>query len=198
MIMKNILAKISKKDKWKLLYRFIRLFFYLIAAVFICIFCEHLTANLKYFIGTLMLTYGIGEIGFEVLFNFKKCYRAEKFYLGIIDIVLGIVMFFAGFEYSNVCIMWATWGIMRECFEIKDIFAELKWIPIKIISGIESIVVIVFSILLLFDPSEHHAMIHLFILSLIELPINCLIPICNEFYEIKHHNNTDEEFNEEE
>ena len=56
---------------------------------------------------------------------------------------------------------------------------KLKNIVPKILSGVESIVIIVFSILLLIEPGHHHAMIHLYLL-MAELVIAPLTPLLDE------------------
>ena len=89
------------------------------------------------------------------------------------------VLLFVNFSYESVCVIWATWSILRESYEIKEIACELKNIVPKVISGVESIVVIVFSILLLIEPGHHHALIHLYLL-LAELLITPLTPLLDE------------------
>ena len=77
------------------------------------------------------------------------------------------------------CVIWATWSIVRESFEIKELVTEIKSWTLTIISGIESIAVIVFSVMLILEPGEHHAMIHMYLL-LFELILTPLIPLLDE------------------
>ena len=61
-------------------------------------------------------------------------------------------------EYSAVCIIWATWSIVRESHEIKELVTEIVSVPLTIISGLESIAVIVLSIMLIseyFESKKH-------------------------------------------
>lgn len=165
-------------------YNLIKLGVYLALAVLVFIFRETLVENLKYFIGGLMILYAVEEILFIVLHHIHHIFHEDKVYLGFIELVLGVVLMFVNISVEGVCIMWATWSILRESYEIKEIACELKNIAPKILSGVESVVIIVFSILLLIEPGEHHAMIHLYLL-LAELVIAPLTPLLDELIEKK-------------
>ena len=69
--------------------------------------------------------------------------------------------------------------IIRESFEIKELVTEIKSWTLTIISGIESIAVIILSIMLILEPGEHHAMVHMYLL-LLELLLTPLIPLLDE------------------
>ena len=165
-------------------YNLIKLGVYLALAVLVFIFRETLVENLKYFIGGLMILYAVEEILFIVLHHIHHIFHEDKVYLGFIELVLGVVLMFVNISVEGVCIMWATWSILRESYEIKEIACELKNIAPKILSGVESVVIIVFSILLLIEPGVHHAMIHLYLL-LAELVIAPLTPLLDELIEKK-------------
>ncbi len=89
-------------------------------------------------------------------------------------------------EYSAVCIIWATWSIVRESHEIKELVTEIVSVPLTIISGLESIAVIVLSIMLISEPTHHHALIHIYLL-LAELILTPLVPMLDEYFESKKH-----------
>ena len=161
-------------------YNLIKLGVYIVLGILVFIFRETLVHNLKYFIGGLMLLYALEEILFILIHHLHHVFHEDKLYLGLIELIFGIVLLSVNVSYEGVCIIWATWSILRESYEIKEIACELKTIPPKIISGIESIVVIVFSILLIIEPGEHHAMIHLYLL-LVELIVTPLTPLLDEF-----------------
>ena len=160
-------------------YNLIKLGVYIVLAVLVFIFRETLVENLKYFIGGLMILYAVEEVLFIILHHIHHILHEEKVYLGFIELLLGIVLLCVPVSYESVCIIWATWSILRESYEVKEIFCELHNIVPKIISGIESIVIIVFSILLIIEPGEHHAMIHLYLL-LAELVVTPLTPLLDE------------------
>ena len=160
-------------------YNLIKLAVYVVLAVLVFILREKLVENLKYFIGGLMIFYAIEEVLFIVLHHIHHLLHQDKVYLGFIELVLGIVLLCVNIDVVGVCIIWATWSILRESYEIKEIACELKNIVPKILSGVESIVIIVFSILLLIEPGHHHAMIHLYLL-MAELVIAPLTPLLDE------------------
>lgn len=160
-------------------YNLIKLGVYVILAVLIFIFRTELVENLKFFIGGLMILYAVEEILFIALHHIHHIFHEDKVYLGFIELVLGVVLLCANLSIESVCIIWATWSILRESYEIKEIACELKNIVPKIVSGAESLVIIVFSIMLLIEPGEHHAMIHLYLL-LVELVVAPLTPLLDE------------------
>ena len=165
-------------------YNLIKLAIYVVLAVLIFIFREKLITNLNYFIGGLMILYAVEEILFIVIHHVHHLLHEDKVYLGFIELILGIVLLCVDLSCESVCVIWATWSILRESYEIKEIACELKNIAPKIISGTESLVIIVFSIMLLFEPGEHHAMIHLYLL-LAELVIAPLTPLLDELLDKK-------------
>ena len=176
------------EEKSHIKYYLGKLILFLIIAVMVFVFKTPLVENLKYFIGGLMLLYGLEEILFEIIYSRHHLLHKDKIYLGFIETLFGIVMLCALMSYESVCIIWATWSILRESYEIKEIVAEYKALAPRIISGVESIAVIVFSILLILEPGEHHAMIHLYLL-LLELTLAPLVPLIEELIMSKAKNN---------
>ena len=176
------------EEKSHIKYLFVKLGVFVALAVCVFIFREQLIANLKYFIGGLMLLYGIEEVLFEVIFRGKFFWKGEKTYLGLVELVLGTTLFFFPLEANPeevmkmTCVIWAAWSILREAFEIKELFLEIKSVALTIISGIESIAVIVLSVMLILEPGEHHAMLHLYLL-LFELVLTPLVPLLDEIIE---------------
>ena len=164
-------------------YYAIKLAIYVVLAVLVFVFRETLVEYLKYFIGGLMLLYGLEEILFEIVFKDKHFWHKDKIYLGSIEIVFGTTLLIINLpyeaDYEAVCVVWATWSIVREAFEIKELVTEIKSWTLTIISGIESIAVIVLSVMLILEPGEHHAMIHMYLL-LAELVLTPLIPMLDE------------------
>ena len=167
------------EEKSHVKYYLVKLGVFTILAILVFIFREPLVENLKYFIGGLMLLYGLEEILFEILYSRHHILHQGKLYLGGIELLLGVVMLSVPMSYESVCIIWATWSILREAYEIKEVFSEIKCLAPKILSATESVVVIVFSILLIIEPGEHHAMIHLYLL-LAELIVSPLTPLLDE------------------
>ena len=176
------------EEKSHIKYLIVKLAIFVVLAVLVFIFREQLVEHLKYFIGGLILLYGVEEILFEVIFHGKNFWKCEKTYLGLVELILGITLFFFPLEATveevvkMTCVIWAAWSIIREAFEIRELVVEIKSVVLTIISGIESVAAIVLSVMLLLEPGEHHAMIHLYLL-LAELVLTPLVPLLDEVIE---------------
>lgn len=171
-----------KSLSFQIKYHLVKLAICIVLAVLVFIFKSPLVENLKYFIGALMVSYGIEEIVYETLNHKLAFIHQSKVYLGLVEIILGSVLLVGTFPFETICIAWATWSILREAYEIKEIINEIKSITMTVISGVESIVTIVLSVMLIFEPTEHHAMIHMYLL-LVELVLTPLVPLVDELIE---------------
>jgi len=166
-------------EKPNVIYNLVKLLIYSSLAV-VFFFCrEYHIQTLKYFIGSLMLMYGVEALLCEILLNGKHFLHAGKTYLGFVEIIFGTVILIANVTYETVCVVWASWSILREAYEIKEIIVEYRTFVPRLLSGIESVIVIILSTMLIIEPGEHHAMFHLYLL-LIELifePLTSLLDI---------------------
>lgn len=155
---------------------------------------------LRYFIGGLMIFYGVEEIVGTAIKN-KKHYSLHSLYWNIFEILIGftLIVFIEAGEpdvtYAVVCVSWAIWSILRETRELVEATEELKHskiIPCKIVAIVnllESLTVIALSLTMIIEPGEHHAKIHLYLLA-VELFTKVLFPIINyiaEHIEEKKH-----------
>ncbi|MCM1440320.1 MAG: hypothetical protein NC131_14120 [Roseburia sp.] len=144
---------------------------------------------LRYFIGGLMIFYGVEEIIYTVFKN-SKHYSIKSLYWNVVEIVIGITLIVfvetgeVNVTYAVVCVGWAIWSILRETRELVEATEELKenkLIPCKIVAIVnllESLTVIALSLTMLIEPGEHHAKIHLYLLA-VELFTKVLFPIIN-------------------
>lgn len=154
-------------------------------ALFIFLFREPLIEHIKYFIGGLMIIYGLEEVVHAIYFHGKEFWKQERVFLGYLEILLGGVLLFSPLTIETVCIIWASWSILKHSFEIRELVVEIKSWTLTIISGIESIAIIVFSIMLILEPGEHHAMMHLYLL-LVELFLTPFVPMMDALFENFH------------
>ena len=166
-------------EKKRITYLLIKLVIFTILAALVLIFREGQVANLKPFIGALMLLYGIEGLLFEILNHHSHFLHETKSYLGFVEITFGIILLVVELQFEYVCIIWATWSIIRESYEIKEIVADMKSITPRILSGVESVIVIIFSVMLIMEPGEHHATIHM-ILLVAELILAPLVMLLDE------------------
>lgn len=162
---------------------YIEIVVFAISSIFILIFRNELITNIKYFVGAIMVFDGFHELAQEVLFYRKKFWAADKFALGLIDILFGVILIsIPTLEYAVICAIWASWSIVKESYDIKETITEIKYIPAKIISAIESVVIIAFSVTLIMEPGENHAMVHLY-LFIFEIIFSPVIVIIDEYAE---------------
>lgn len=157
-------------------YHSIRLLFFVSLAVLVGVFAIPLAENLKYLVGSLMILYGLEGFLLPIIRNPRKIFHEASFFSGVINILLGVVVIAAVEEYSTVCIIWACWTIVREGFEFYEMaekFIEYRY-PM-VISFIESVVEIVFSIMLILHPHHEHALIHVYLL-IAEFAVNGFSP----------------------
>ena len=184
--------------KARLIYYVIKLVVFVALAVFVFVFRELHVGNLKPFIGALMILYGVEGLLCEILFHRKKFFNASKTYLAFIELIFGIVLAIAPLPFERVCIIWATWSIIRESYELKEIVSDFSTVIPRVLSGIESIAAIVFSVWLILEPVEHHAMTHMYLL-VVELVLNPLVVLIDEWIiDRKNKNNPPIEASEEE
>ena len=142
---------------------------------------------LRYFIGGLIVFYGVEEILYTVFKN-KKHYSTHSLYWNIIEIAIGLTLIIfvetgeLAVTYAVVCVGWAFWSILREAREIAEVSEELKKNKlilcrvVAIVNLIESLVVIAMSLTMIIEPGEHHAKVHLYLLA-VELFTKVLFPI---------------------
>ena len=173
-------------------YSFIKLCAYITMGIFTFIFREPLVQNLKFFIGGLMVIYGLEEVIYEVYFFGKDFWKRERIFLGFLEILFGAVLIFSPLTIPTVCIIWASWSIVREAFEIRELVVVIRSWTLSIIYAIESVAIIVLSVMLILEPGEHHAMIHLYLL-LVELLLNPLVPLLDEIMIEKNKEKNEEE-----
>lgn len=166
-------------------YKIIRTGVFLALAAVALIFLHTFVENLHYFIGSLMVFYGVEEIIFTV-FHERKHFSIKSLYWNVVEILIGLTLIiFVSHEespYPVVCVAWATWSILRETRELVEITEEFKKKPtvlskvVAIVSVLESLIVIGFSITMIIEPGEHHAMIHMYLLA-VELATKVIFPL---------------------
>ena len=169
-----------KKDR-KLLQAYIELFVFLVIGFFIIFFREQLINDIKYFVGAMMIFEGLFEGVVEITSHKKEFWKQSRTYLALIDLIFGInLLFIPTLDYAVICVIWASWSIVKESYEIKHTVTEIKTIVAKIVGGLESAVIIAFSIVLIMEPGVHHAMTHLY-LFIIEIIFIPFVYIIDEF-----------------
>lgn len=161
------------------IYTFSKLFIFIAFSILIFIFADKLVEYLRYFVGGLLITYSIDGLGKLIFEKRKEFYKEPILVYGTIQIILGFIVLFGVENFDDVCIFWGVTSMLREAFEINDILTKKVTGWVAVVSGIESIVTIVFCIILLINPSEHHAKTHVYLL-IAELMVTSFPPVLNE------------------
>ena len=140
-------------------------------------------------VGTIIAIYGLEGIIYPIATRKYKEKRLEILN-GWINVLITAIMIFMlegnSEELRIVCVMWSLWSIMREGQEILEKgFEGIEHHPVtSAFNFAESIVVIVFSVLLIcakdIHELEHHAHVHVILLG-IELIIEVLWIYVAEF-----------------
>ncbi len=164
------------------IYKYIKLAIFAVFAVLVFVYRESLLVDLHYLVGALILLYGAEEAIVDTFVYKKNCYKKFWFIFGLVETMIGIIVLCSIRDYVTVCVIWGVWSILREAVEIHEITSgEVKGVA-AILSGIESIVAIVFSIMLIITPTEHHAKTHIYLL-IIELIVTALVPVIEDVFD---------------
>lgn len=86
-------------------YYIFRLVVFAAIAVVIGIFAHELLPNLHYLVGAAMILYGFEGLFFPVTRSIKGFYTDYQFYLGQVELLLGIVMMSAIRDPQTVCVI---------------------------------------------------------------------------------------------
>ena len=180
-------------------YKLAKLILFVAMGILVLVFNEAIMANegalINGIVGCVIAIYGLEGV---ILPLVRKQWKEKQVAIlnGGINILIAVIMIFLlenhPHELRIVCVIWSIWSIMREGEEIVEKgFEGIKEHPItSIINFAESIVVIVFSVMLICAKDahelEHHAHAHVILLG-IELIIEVIwVYIADfEFYCIK-------------
>ena len=150
-------------------YKIVKFALFAIAGILIIVFNKAIMSNdgaiLNGLVGSIIAVYGLEGVILPIA---TKKIKAEKIEMlnGGVNIIIAIIMIFLleghPYELRTLCILWSLWSIMREGVEIFDKgFLGIRNHPVtSVINFAESIIVIVFSIMLICAKDEHELMHH--------------------------------------
>ena len=159
-------------------FRLTLLICFVIAAILLLVFNGFFLHNLRWFIGGLIVLYGSLGILALALEKVKPIVEGHGFLFYAVEILLGLTTLCFIEEYATVCVIWAVWSILRESVELQEIVEGELHPILAVTSGLESVAVIVLSVMLMIEPGEHHAMVHSYLL-VVELVLTAVIPLLN-------------------
>ena len=161
------------------IFRLVKDILFVLLGISIFFLKEIYVENLRFFIGSLITLYAICG-AFECFLN-KGHNSARIFCKSLVEFIIGISTLVLFEKFETICVVWAIWAIMREADEINECYELFKEKIPFVFGFIESVVAIVFSITLIMEPGEHHAMIHMYLL-IVELITAVVFPRTRELY----------------
>lgn len=167
------------------IYFYIRLGLLTTFAILFGVFAHQILGYLHFLVGGVMTLYGVEGLIFSNYRAKKHFYKDYQFYLGQIEILLGIVMLSSVREFNTICVIWGTWTIVRESYELYEVSHKLSYRFPAFLSLALSVIEIIFSILLILFASEHHALTHIYLL-IPEFIVIGLSPLLFEIHKQRH------------
>lgn len=169
------------------IWRPIKAVIWTVAAILILVFRESFVHYLNYLVGSIMIVYGLETVVLHLLHK-KSFRRKNRFFWGMLEILLGIVVLFfvrlgepESKAYATVCVIWAVWSMLRESLELEEGIIEICRQEPAYLSMVESVIGIIFSIFLIVEPGEHHAHTHVILLFFELLTSGLIFPYLKEF-----------------
>lgn len=146
--------------KWQIL----KSVLYLISAVFIFIFNEAIMPYVGIAVGAIVCMYAAEEL---IVITAQGKFFKDVYHLfdGISQLLIGIIMFLVSGDIVKVCLVWGVWSILRESKEMSEAIDKLSQKKFGIINIIESIVIIALSFVMILEPGERHAHLHVILLG---------------------------------
>ena len=160
-------------------YKLAKLIIFATMGVLVLVFNKAIMSNegalINGVVGAVIAIYGLEGV---ILPLVRKQWKEKQVAIlnGAINILIAVVMIFLlenhPHELRAVCVIWAIWSIMREGEEIVEKgFEGIKEHPItSIVNFAESIVVVVFSVMLICAKDshelQHHAHAHVILLGI--------------------------------
>ena len=151
---------------WKIF----RIVLFTALAALIFILPDFFTEHVAFIVGSVMILFGADDLIHEHMTQ-----KGAKLFPGglssIVSAFLGLLMILFLHETASdpetlikVCVIWGSWSIIQEIYELYEVWELFREKRLGILSALESLAVIVLSVLLIFDPAEH-VRLHILILG---------------------------------
>nr|MBO4517643.1 hypothetical protein [Clostridia bacterium] len=162
---------------------------YLVAAILIFIFNQSITPYAGILVGAVVCVYAFEEL---IVSAVNKKLFSDTFHLfdGIAQILIGVILFLVSYDIIKVCLVWGVWSVLRESKELAVAVKSVITKRLGFLSAIESVVVIVLSFMMILEPSEHHAHLHVILLG-VELITVVLFYFMERFIDGKRAGNSE-------
>ena len=146
--------------KWQI----IKAVLYLALSILIVVFNNELMSYVGILVGAVVCMYAIEEL---IVAAVKKTLFNNPYLMsdGTVQLLIGAILFVVSPDIIKVCLVWGVWSIIRESTEFAEAIKSISDKKLGIINAIESVVVVVLSFLLIIEPNEEHAKLHVFLLA---------------------------------
>lgn len=144
---------------------------YIAVAIVILILHEEVMPYVGYLVGGVVLAYALEELIFAWIERDFKTFSEA-----VVQLILAGLLFATSHNLVSVCTIWGVWSIIREVREMTGALQELRKDRSGIVNIIESVVVIVLSVMMIVAPTYHHAHTHVILLA-IELILEIVFPV---------------------
>ena len=146
--------------KWQTL----KAILYLALGSFIFIFNNAVMPYVGFLVGGIVFLYAVEEL--IVLPARKELFKSPyHLFDGIAQFLIGIILFLVSDDVIKVCLVWGVWSIIRESKEMAEAIDKLSKRKLSVINIIESVAVIALSFLMIIEPNESHAHLHVLLLG---------------------------------
>lgn len=162
-----------------IVWKITKIILYVTISIFAVIFAEKLIGEgedgyAHFLVGGIMIIYGVEEVVKHLVLK-KSFTKENSLYWGVIDLFLGLLLVLRVRTPETVYVTWAIWSILRETEEIREVVELFKEKIFAFVNLLESLLILVFSVLLIINPTPHHALTHVYLLVM-ELCVNSIAP----------------------
>lgn len=146
------------------IFKIIKYIIYFVSGILILIFHNFFLEYIAFTVSTVMLLEALEDIVIWVKRGIAK--EGTKFFEALVLIILAISLILVRNDLTRCLVIWAVWMILSEGKEITNCVQRFIRRRPAFVNTIESIFVIVMSVILIVYPNEHHAHIHIYILGI--------------------------------
>jgi hypothetical protein len=149
---------------------------------------QYMISYVQYILGGIMLMYSIEDMVVSIIKG--PLNKETRLFTGLILLIISILLIFfldKVDDYQTILVIWAIWSIIREGEDITEASRAIAHEKLQILNIIEAVVIIIMSFVMVIDPNEHHAYIHLYLLG-IEVILEVFFPALYDHFAKKKQN----------
>ena len=132
-------------------------------------------------VGSAILLYGL-DMTFRGVVERRLFGENYLFFGALSQFLIAAALFAVSGSIESVCVIWAVWSILREGKEMSESLHRVFNKKPGLLNIAESVVIIVFSFMMMMEPSEHHASFHIYLLG-IELILEIVFMFVNLLFD---------------